>query len=73
MTINYLFMSQKLKKNNSQNVQMFSEAEEYTVIKHDLVRLVLLNLLYLTVVLAVYFYNQKTHFLEAWFKQVFQL
>ena len=48
-----------------------SHNEEYFVIKHDLLRVLLLNVLYLGAVLVLYFTNQKTHYLETWFAKVF--
>lgn len=45
---------------------------EYKVIKRDLVRLVLLNAVYLVGILALYFANQKSHFLDNWFAALFR-
>lgn len=45
-------------------------AGEYQIIKHDLIKVVLLNVVYLGLVLAVYFTNAKTHYLEQWFGRV---
>jgi hypothetical protein len=47
-------------------------AAEYKIIKHDLIRVVYLNVLYLAGVLVLYFTNAKSHFLERWLAQVFQ-
>lgn len=41
---------------------------EYKVIKHDLIKLVLLNILYLGLVLTLYFTNQQSRYLERWFQ-----
>lgn len=43
---------------------------EYKVIKHDLVRLFLLNLVYLAAVLFLYSYEQKTGFLSEWLSKI---
>jgi len=47
-----------------------AHAEEYAIIKHDLVRVVLLNILYLAGVLALYYSNSQTHYLENWFSKI---
>ncbi len=44
---------------------------EYSVIFSDLTRVVLLNLLYLGLVLALYYYNHKTAFLEQYVARLF--
>lgn len=44
-------------------------AAEYKHIKHDLIRVVLLNALYLAGVLALYYANRQSHFLENWATQ----
>ncbi len=43
---------------------------EYGIIQHDLIKVLILNALYLAGVLALYFTNQKSHYLEAWFSKV---
>lgn len=43
---------------------------EYLIIIHDLARVIILNLIYLAAVLAIYFSNQKTHYLEVWFAKI---
>lgn len=48
----------------------FSEQAEFAVIKHDLVRVIVLNAIYLAAVLAVYFTDQKSHYLEAFFAKL---
>ena len=47
-----------------------SHQAEYRIIKHDLIKVVVLNVLYLTVILALYFSNQKSHFLDDWFSKI---
>lgn len=39
---------------------------EYQVIKHDLVRVVVINLMYLLAILAVYYTNAQSRYLEKW-------
>ncbi len=43
---------------------------EYRIIKHDLIKVVILNLIYLAAVLGLYFSNQESHYLETWFSKV---
>lgn len=48
-----------------------AHAAEYRIIKHDLFKVLILNVIYLAAVLAVYFTNSKSHYLEHWFGKVF--
>ncbi len=41
-------------------------AAEYRHIRHDLIKVVLLNAIYLAAVLALYYANKQSHFLESW-------
>ena len=45
------------------------QAGEYQVIRQDLIRVVVLNALYLGGILTVYLVNNRQHFLERWFAQ----
>ena len=45
--------------------------QEYIVIRHDLLRVIALNVIYLVGILALYYTNEKTQYLEHWFTQVF--
>ncbi len=47
-----------------------AHAEEYGIIRHDLIRVVILNSIYLIAVLALYFTNQKSQYLEHWFGRI---
>lgn len=47
-----------------------SHESEYKIIKHDLVKVVVLNLIYLAAILFLYFGNQRTHFVDNWFAKV---
>ncbi len=51
--------------------QNSEHAEEYKIIKHDLVRVLLLNLAYLSGILALYYANRNSLFLERWFSRLF--
>lgn len=46
---------------------------EYAIIRHDLVKIFLLNILYLGAILALYYTNSKSHFLDNWFSSTFHL
>ena len=48
-----------------------SHETEYRVIKHDLIRVILLNVLYLAALLVVFYTNQKTGYLEHWVGKIF--
>jgi hypothetical protein len=71
-------MSKKHKKFISQNMAAQSHAGgavlshdgEYRIIKHDLIKVVILNVVYLLVILSMYFGNQKTHFVDNWFARL---
>jgi len=51
------------KSQNSPQVALSHEAE-YKIIKHDLIRIIALNAIYLIAILALYFTNQKTQYLD---------
>lgn len=40
---------------------------EYRIIKHDLIRVVIVNIIFLGGVLALYYTNMNSHYLERWF------
>ena len=44
-----------------------SHEAEYRIIKFDLVKVVILNAFYLVAILALYYTNQRSQFLEHWF------
>ncbi len=54
---------------SAQNPALTHEAE-YQIIKFDLIKVLVLNVVYLAVILGLYFSNQKTQFLEHWFAKV---
>lgn len=62
------------KKHHNQGNYSVSKdhAAEYSIIKHDLLKVIILNALYLAAVLALYFSNKQSGFLEAWFSKIFQ-
>ena len=43
---------------------------EYKIIRHDLLRVVILNLIFLAGMLALYYTNQRSQYLEAWFSKI---
>jgi hypothetical protein len=42
------------------------QSGEYRIIKHDLIRVLALNIIVLGAVLALYYYNLHTHYLDNW-------
>lgn len=61
------------KKHNQQNIQYQTSkdhAAEYAVIKQDLLKVGVLNVLYLGAILALYFSNRQSGFLERWFAKI---
>ena len=73
-------MSKKHKKSNNYSIASSNSsgsaavamphATEYRIIKFDLIKVVLLNAIYLAIILFLYFGNQKSHFLDNWFAKV---
>jgi hypothetical protein len=61
-------MSKKHKKASQEAVAASGDTSmhtgEYVIIRHDLIRVLVLNVIYLALVLAVYFTNSKGHYLE---------
>lgn len=46
---------------------------EYQVIRHDLIKVILLNVVYLALVLGLYLSNQQSRFLERWLGSMISL
>jgi len=65
-------MSKKHKHHQSSTASQSpsQHATEYSIIRHDLIKLVILNAIYLAGVLAIYFTNVKSHYLEHWFERI---
>jgi len=67
-------MSKKHKRSDYQIPQAsggaMAHGAEYRIIKLDLVKVVILNLIYLAVILSLYFGNLHTHFLDNWFSKM---
>lgn len=61
------------KKHNTEERSLISSAhaEEYKIITHDMIKVVLLNVLYLAAVLALYYSNKSSHFLEKFTERLF--
>lgn len=58
----------------SQNTSLSSEqVVEYKIIKKDLIRLAILNIVFLGIVLAVYYTNQDSQYLSKWFSSLIKL
>ena len=68
-------MSKKHPQQNSisgsQNNASLSHEAEYKIIKFDLVKVVILNAVYLGAILVLYFANQKSHVVDNWFAKIF--
>ena len=65
-------MSKKQKNFNISSSQYDqSHAAEYLIIRNDLIRLVVLNTIFLVGMLALYYTNSRSHYLEQWFKFLF--
>ena len=64
------------KKHKNQQYQAYtntgssSHEAEYRIIKMDLIKVIILNAVYLAVILGLYYGNQKSHFLENWFARI---
>ena len=61
-------------KDNAANhfsAHAFNQEAEQTVIKHDMIRVIVLNFIYLVGLLAVYYTNKETHYLEKFFGKLF--
>jgi hypothetical protein len=72
-------MSKKHKKHNqvsnfsnsgASHTAVLSHEAEYKIIKSDLVRVLILNLVYLVAILVLYYGNQRSNFLDNWFAKV---
>lgn len=67
-------MSKKNRKLNSAHAVVSTNSawdSEYRVIGKDLVRVIILNVVYLIGLLAVYYTNQQQHYLEHAFSRLF--
>ena len=64
------FAAQNFAVAGSQPHAVLSHESEYRIIKHDLVKVVILNLVYLAAILFLYFGNQRTHFVDNWFAKL---
>lgn len=64
-------MSKKQSEQGNYNISA-GHAAEYRIIKHDLIKVIVLNVLYLAAVLALYYSNKQSGFLETWFSRVFK-
>jgi hypothetical protein len=47
-----------------------SHEAEYRIIKFDLVKVIILNIIYLALILGLYYSNRQSGFLENWFAKV---
>lgn len=56
--------------NQSSFYSALSHEEEYRVVQQDLVRVIILNSIYLAGILALFYFNKNEHFLEQWFSKL---
>ena len=56
--------------NNRDHAAVTGHAEEYRIIKFDLIKVIILNIVYLAVILSLYYSNQNSQFLERWFAKI---
>ncbi len=69
----YIFMSKKNKQSFFQIQDSGAtplHTTEYRIIKHDLIKVLILNIIYLAGVMVLYYTNSKTHYLEQWFQKI---
>jgi hypothetical protein len=45
--------------------------EEYRIIRHDLLRVLIVNVIFLAGVLALYYSNLNSRYLDRWFEKLF--
>jgi hypothetical protein len=59
-------------KNELKTTENISAAhqQEYALVHKDLIKVLILNLVYLAVILTLYFTNKNTHYLENWFNKL---
>lgn len=60
-----------MKNNNTQNLHN-TISQEHEQTKRDLVKILILNAVYLAGLLALYFTNKQTGYLDAWFAKIFR-
>lgn len=63
-------MSKKNKKNfenAASSTAVLSHGAEYRIIKHDLIKVLILNVIYLAAIITLYITNSKAHYLQQWF------
>jgi hypothetical protein len=67
---NVNYMSKKNKAAEQSHNPVHEYAEEYRFIRHDLIKVIVINGIFLALVLAVYFTNSKSGYLVRWFSGV---
>ena len=67
-------MSKKHKQNLNyqagQGSVVMSHEAEYRIIKHDLIKVLVLNVVYFALIIGLYVANQKTQFLDTMFSKL---
>ena len=59
-----------IEQSQAHSAQYSMHATEYRIIKLDLLRVVILNAVYLVVILSLYFTNKSSHYLDNWFAKL---
>ena len=62
-------MSKKKNSDLNNPVAQLSHAAEYKIIRHDLIKVALLNAVYLAAVLGVYYLNRQNNIIDNWLRQ----
>lgn len=60
-----------MSKNTPSAPLHLSHEAEYKIIKVDLLKVLALNVVYLVGILALYYSNKSSHFLDSWFSKLF--
>jgi len=60
-------------KNRQPQYQALSHQAEYAIIRKDLIKVLILNAVYLAALLALYFTDRRTQFLEHWFSRILHI
>ncbi len=64
--------SNNMQTSNDKQASVYNaHNEEYAMVRHDLIRVAIVNGLFLAAVLALYFVNKNNPFLEAWYQKLF--
>lgn len=57
------------KHSNNEHGSSAGEAAEYRIVKRDLVKIVILSVLFMVIILGLYYLNQQNGAVDSWFSQ----